>query len=178
MSESSFYINDNEREDLFKYLTDLDVYLVPDKKYPNTNFEMVQTSGNLIERIQNETIGFFALSKHVSIYPLYLKQNEFILSEKAFFVVHKYGGPYFEFAFFTGFSEDSAIQYKRTWISKYPRYIKLEEVYEEFKPNNEFIELYNKVIKFIQLKCKKIKVNGKPYWVSKTVIDEIELKIQ
>jgi len=63
MAEINFYINNMERRLLFEFFKEQDIYLVPDKKYPNENYEIVRESDEFIEIIDNETVGFFAISK-------------------------------------------------------------------------------------------------------------------
>lgn len=173
MADAYFYINDREREDLFDYLKEIEIYLIPDKKYPSSNFELVQNSDKFLKIIENETVRFFALSNHFSIYPLYLDLNEYIKNEVAYFVKQKYGGPYFDIGLYRGFADDSPIRYKCTCLSYYPRFIKLQEEYEEFKVTDELLEYFKKTVNFLKSKCKKVNLEGKQYWVSKEVCKEL-----
>lgn len=173
MADAYFYINDREREQLFHFLNGINVYLVPDKRYPNSNFEVVQNRDDFFKIIQNETVGFFALSDRFSTYSLYLKRNEYIKNEDAYFVMQRYGGPYFDIRLYRGFADDSPIKYKCTWLSHYSRFIKLQEEYEEFKVTEDLLESFKKTVKFLKSKCQKIKINEKYYWVSKEVSKEL-----
>jgi hypothetical protein len=173
MANTYFYINDQEREELFNYLKTLGVNLIPDKKYSSPNFEIVGSSKEFIDRIRNETVRFFAISNHFSIYSLYLERNKYVQKEDAYFVKQKYGGPYFDIALYRGFADETPIKYKCIWLSHLPRFIKLQEEYEEFKVTEELKEYFKKTIKFLQSKCQRVKINGKQYWVSKEVCKEL-----
>ncbi len=173
MANMHFYINDLEREDLFNYLKALEVNLIPDKKYSSPNFEIVGSSKEFIHRIQNETVRFFALSNHFSIYSLYLERNKYVQNDVAYFVKQKYGGPYFEIGLYRGYADESPIKYKSIWLSHLPRFIRLQEDYEEFKVTDELKEYFKKTLRFLQSKCQRVKINGKQYWVSKEVCKEL-----
>jgi len=175
MADAYFYINDEERKLLFEFLKEQDIYLVPNKKYPNSNYEIIQNSSEFIEKIQHGIVRFFAISKWFSVYGLYIDRNEFIKNEKAYFVKQRYGGPYIDIALYMGYADDAAIKYKCTWLSYYPKYIKLQEEYEEFKVSEEFVNHFKKIIRFLQPKCQKVKVNGKNYWISKEVYKELKI---
>jgi len=177
MADLYFYINDEERVLLFQFLKNLDIYLVPDKKYSTAKFEMVQNSSDFIEKIQNETVGFFAISKLFSIYSLYLERNEFIKDEEAFFVQKRYGGPYIDIGLYRGFAEDAPIKYKCTWLSYYPKYVKLQEVYEEFKASDELKFHFKQIELFLKSKCQSIRINSRNYWVSKKILDELKIPL-
>lgn len=173
MADAYFYINDKEREDLFDYLKDQEIFLVPDKRYKEPNFDIVQTKQDFIKIIQLETVGFFAISKKFSTYSLYLDHNEFIKEEQAYFVKKKYGGPYFDIGLYRGFADDSPVKFKCTWLSYYPRFIKLQEEYEEFKVTDELLAYFKKTVSFLKSKCKKVNIEGKTYWISKEVCKEL-----
>jgi hypothetical protein len=173
MADAYFYINNSERQELFNYLKSLEIVLVPDKKYTSSNFELVQTCENFIDIIQNETVHFFAISKHFSSYSLSVGHNEYIKTEEAYFVEQRYGGPYFDIFLFRGFADDAPVKYKCTWLSHYSKFIRLQDLYEEFKATDELKDYFKKTIKFLQSKCLKVKVDGKPHWISPEVCQEL-----
>ncbi len=175
MAESNFYINDNERGDLFDFLFTNEIWLCPSKKYKSSNFEQIEDRKQFLKSIDEETVRFHCISKHFSLYPLYVEKNEYSKDENSYYIKDKYGGPYFDISFYRGFAEDSNIKYKRTSLFHYPKYIKLQEEYQEFKVNEELKRFFGIVIKFLKSKCKKVKIKDKFYWVSLEVCKEIQL---
>lgn len=175
MAEINFYINNRERKLLFEFFKEQDIYLVPDKKYPNENYEFVSESNEFIDTIENETVGFFAISKQYSLYGLYVERNEFFTHEESYFVKQRYGGPYIDIALYRGYADNADIMYKRTNLSYYPKYIKLQEEWEEFKVSDEFLICFKKTVNFLKSMCQKVKVNEKNYWISKDVCNELDI---
>ncbi len=173
MAEVNFYLNDNERMELFDFLSKKEAFLVPDIKYLSEEYCFVRDSNEFINMIESDTVGFYIESSKFSLYPLYLKQNRFI-NEPAFFVAHKYGGQYIDLALYRGYADDAKVKYKCTWLSIYPKFIKLQEEYEEFKATEESKEFYNLIIKFIKSISKQITIDGKKYWIGKKAIEEME----
>ena len=151
------------------------IFLVPNKKYSTKNYEYVKYSQDFLQIIENDTVGFFLVSKTFSNYPLYIERNEFFVNEEAYFVKQRYGGPYIDLSLYRGFADDSPIKYKRTWLSYYSKFIKLQEQYEEFKVTDKMIEFFKVMSTFLESKCKKVKVGNKSYWVSKEVYNELRI---
>lgn len=176
MADAYFYINDEERKKLFDFLQSNQIYLVPDKKYKSPQYEIVKNNAAFSYLIKNVTIRFFAISEKFSKYSLFIERNEFITNEEAYYISQKYGGPYFDIGLYRGYAEDAVIKYKVTWISHLPRFIKLQEQYEEFKATDELKEYFKITIKFLKTFCNKITINNKTYWVSKEVCKELDLK--
>ncbi|MBC7884151.1 MAG: hypothetical protein H7X99_01650 [Saprospiraceae bacterium] len=175
MAEINFYINDLERGELFDFLFSNEIRLYPSKKYNSSNLEVVENRKKFLEAIEEEAIRFYCISKHFSVYTLYLEKNEFSKNENSYYIKDKYGGPYFDISFYRGFADDAGLRYKCTSLFHYPRYIKLQEEYEEFKVNDELKEYFRRTIEFLKSKCKKVKVNDRFYWVSIDVCKEINL---
>jgi hypothetical protein len=177
MPEFNYYINDFEKKELFNFIENLECKVIQDKKYYKDTYDIVTTANELLELTQKDVLRFFILTKYYSIYDLYLEQNEFFTNEEIYFIKQKYGGPYLDIIFYQGFSDDAPVKYKRTSVFYHPRYIKLQEDYEEFKVSEDFITWVEKINKFLKSKCKNVKICNKKYWISKEVIKELRLDL-
>lgn len=174
MAEMDFYINDNERKKMFEFLISENFKLVPDMRYYLDKYDFVESPEDFLRYIENVTVRFFILSHKYSIYPLYLTQNRY-MSEAAFYVNQRWGGPYIDLALYRGFADDAAIKCKCTTLTYYSRYIKLQEEYQEFKATNDLITNFDRIVKYLKSKCKRIKVENRWYWVGNEVLGECSL---
>ncbi|MDR0516752.1 MAG: hypothetical protein LBH25_06855 [Fibromonadaceae bacterium] len=199
MPEMEFYITDNERMELFDYVTSNEGVFVPALWYNKPEGIRIQSRAELIKCIDELEIAFFVISPHFQTEPLMLdslgKSNEqFIMerfqtepfifaehvkkkgqSEGKCFIMQRRGGPYIRFSFYRGYADDASIKCKSTWISHYPSYTHYNdfETYERFPASEELKAYYKMIIKFLKSKCRQITAkNGKKYWVSKTLKEE------
>ncbi len=175
MPQISFCINDKERKELFDFLILNEAVIIPEKQYLVPEYSIVKNVEEFFYIVENETGFFHILSPYYSQYKLVMDRNRYF-EYPAFYIEQRYGGPYIDIVLFRGFADDAEMKYKQTDISYYPRYIKLQYEYEEFKATDELKVYYNRIVKFLKSKCKQIKVGNHKYWVSKEVIKELNLE--
>lgn len=172
MPEISFYITDNERMELFDFIVANQGKFIVDTLYDNTETAQVETSQELIERIQLESQTlFFVVSSAFQIEPLIMRKNRFYDDNK-YYIEQRTGGPYISISCAIGYAIDNSIKYKRTNIHYYCRYLHYDwqTNFGEFSATEELKSYYKMIVKFLKSKCRQVTTkNGKKYWVSKTL---------
>jgi len=174
MPEMEFYITDDERMELFDYVTNNEGVFVPALHYNKPEATPIQSKAELIKCIYEQVVGFYVISPRFQTEPLTfdrLGEN----NEDKYYIMQRYGGPYIRFGFYRGYADDAPIKCKSTLFFHYPRYIHYNdfETYEEFPATEELKAYYKMIIKFLKSKCRQIIAkNGKKYWVSKTLMEE------
>ncbi|MDR0515656.1 MAG: hypothetical protein LBH25_01265, partial [Fibromonadaceae bacterium] len=147
MPEIEFYITDDERMELFDYVTSNEGMFVPDLWYNKPEGIRIQSKAELIKCIDELVVGFYVISSRFQTEPLMLdalgKSNEKFIMERfqtepfifaqhiekkgqgegKCFIMQRYGGPYISFSFYRGYADDAPIKCKCTDISHYARYI-------------------------------------------------------
>lgn len=176
MPEIEFYITDEERMELFDFVVDNGGSFTPDLIYDKPQSIEIKSREELIQCIYEQVVGFYILAPFFQIEPIVLR--EFDMDGPKYRIDQRTGGPYIRISFYRGFADDAPIKYKSTLMFHYARYMHYDsEIYEEFKVTEELKEYYSMLVKFLKLKCKKVTgLNGKKYWVSKSVIGELNLK--
>jgi hypothetical protein len=165
-----FYFNDNEIEELFRYINFKNGQLIPDIVFNSDQYIVLSTYEDFFKCQQTETTHFFLKAESFSIEPLVVTRNQFMKCEK-YTLNQREGGPYIDLMFFRGYAEDAIIQYKASNIDIYPKFIHAHGN-TEFEATNELKEYYNDIVKYIRSKCKIIKKKNKKYWISKEVLKD------
>jgi hypothetical protein len=163
MPDMYFYITDDERMELFDYVTNNEGAFVPALHYNKPEGIRIQSKEELIKCIDELVVRFYAISPRFQTEPLMLnslgKSNEQFIMERfqtepfifaqhieekgqgegKCFIMQRRGGPYIRFGFYRGYADDAPIKYKSTLFFHYARYIHYNdfETYEEFKASEE-----------------------------------------
>lgn len=171
MAEKSFYINDSDRADLFDFIKSNKGIFIPNRSYKTNNYTCIEKSSELLHSIENITVRYFIISEFFTYEPIILEQNEF-LSETAFSIIQRKGGPYINLAFYRGFAEDANVKYKRMDIHFYPYYIH-HNSHEEFQATPNLKEYYNIIVDFLKKRTQIKTINGKKYSIGNNIINEL-----
>jgi hypothetical protein len=174
MPEIKFYITDDERKELFDFISSNDGRFIPDLIYDTSEFYNIKNGEELIKCIYEKAASFFLISPAFQIEPLVIHQfaQKYERIKGKYGIDQRTGGPYISLIFFTGFGKNTSIKYKCTNVFHYPRYLHhdWETNYGEFPVSEELKSYYKMIIKFLKSKCRQVKAkNGKKYWVSKTL---------
>ncbi|MDR2586479.1 MAG: fibrobacter succinogenes major paralogous domain-containing protein [Prevotellaceae bacterium] len=199
MPEMKFYITDDERMELFDFITSNDGIFISSVWHSKPEAIRIQSKEEFIKFIDEIKIGFYVISPRFQTEPLIFnrfgEKDEYCImqgfrteplifeqlvekkgqSEGKYYIMHRRGGPYIDFGFYRGYADDAPIKYKCTDISHYPSYTRYDdfETYERFPVSNEFKAYYRMAVKFLKSKCRQITAkNGYKYWVSKTLKEE------
>lgn len=171
MAEKSFYINDEDRLALFEFIKVNNGFFIPDLTYCSDKYTYINNASDLLYTIDNKTVRYFIISNIYTIEPITLKQNRFI-TQPAFDIMQRKGGPYINIAFYRGYSEDAKVKYKRTDIHYYPYYIRCNSN-EEFPASPELRDYYNKIINFLKEHSTLKVIDGKKYNIGNNIINQI-----
>ena len=166
-----FYFNDNDRKELFNFIKFKGGRFVPDVLFNSEKYVIISNEEEFDKYQRNETTHFFLLDDKYFIEPLTLSQNKYI-NEPNFYVNQRKGGPYIDFSFYRGYSDNSPISYNTSMIEIYPKFIHYNN-YNEFQATSALQEYYKDLINYIKGKCTIIKKQRKKYWVSIEVLKEI-----
>jgi hypothetical protein len=172
MSEKSFYISDDERGRLFEFITSINGIVIADKQRKTSDLEHVVGKNQFLDIIENECVGFFITSPDFTTQPLLSEQNRY-LSEPSFSVRQRYGGPYIALSLYRGFAADDIIQYKRTDIFHYPRYIDFYNHSSEIPASNELRQYYKRIVEYLKSRCKAIDAGSMKYLISTDLINDL-----
>lgn len=178
MPEMEFYITDDERMELFEFVKDNEGVFIPDLTYDKPETIQIQSKEELIKCIYEQVVGFYVLSPRFQIEPMVIHKNKFYTEEDKYNIDQRTGCPYISFGFFRGFADDAPIKYKCTEFFHYARYLHYdwETNYGEFPATEELKAYYQMIVKFLKSKCKHVVApNGKKYWVSKSLLEELAL---
>lgn len=172
-----FYITDEERMDLFEFISKNNGFFVPKLIYDTPKIKQIQTKEELIKCIYAQVIGFFILSPCFQIEPLTFHQfdDEYEWCKFKYSLNQRTGGPYIAVGFFRGFADDAPIKYKCTEIFYYARYLHYdwETNFGEFPATEELKAYYKMIVNFLKSKCRQIIAkNGKKYWVSRSLSED------
>ncbi len=174
MPEINFYITDDERMELFDFITENRGTFTPAMIYDKPKSIEIQNKEDLIKCIYEQVVSFYILSPLFQIEPIVISQNKFFKEEK-YSIDQRTGGPYIAVGFFRGYADDAPIKYKCTEFFHYARYLHYdwETNFGEFPATEELKAYYKMIVKFLKAKCKQITAkNGKKYWVSKTLSEK------
>ena len=98
MAYFEFYISDNERKEIVKYILLKETKIVIDKLYPSKNYEILKTEDELIDNLNKEYIRYFLIDNTFTIEPLINSKNNFF-EEPTFSIYQRKGGPYIDLVF-------------------------------------------------------------------------------
>ena len=171
MANIDFYITDDEKMELFDYITNNDGVFVPNLHYINPEIVPIQSKADFIRCIYEQTGWCFVVSSRFQTEPLTFSQLEC----GEYYIMQRQGGPCINVRCYLGYSNNAQIKYKCTQITHYPRYIHHDDFvnYDEFPASEDLKAYYKMMIKFLKSKCRQITAkNGKKYWVSKTLKEE------
>ena len=177
MPEIKFYITDEERKELFDFISSNNGQLIPNLYYDKSEYLTIKNGEELIKYI-NELAGlFFILSPDFQIEPLLINQidQKYERIKGKYYIPQRTGGPCISLLFSTGFANDAPIKHKSMVIFHYARYLHHDwkTNYGEFPASEELKSYYKMIVKFLKSKCRQVKAkNGKKYWVSKTLKEE------
>jgi hypothetical protein len=173
MPEMRFYITDDERRELYDYVTANEGFFILHYTYYKPELDCVETECELIELIQNKTSSFFIVSTRFQIEPIPIVKNEYFMEEDRFSLLQRKGGPYIHIDFHRGFADDAPIKYKSTTFFYYTRYLHFDSYVDEFPASEELKKYFKMMVKFLKSKCRRVTAkDGKKYWVSKTLSEE------
>lgn len=176
MAEFNFYINDKERIEVISYILSKGTRIIPDNGYQSEQYRVIQSLNDYIEGVKKEEHKYFLIDDLFTFEPLLNNKNRF--REKPLYSIEqRKGGPYIDLCFFLGYSQDTVIPYKRSWLDYYSRFIHYNS-YEEYKAPEELKLYFKDLVRFIKTKCKSIKKNGKTFWISNEVLNEIPSLLQ
>jgi hypothetical protein len=164
MPESSFYIEDNVRRELYQFLKATGSTIIPDLLYPECQYYKIDAEENFIEYIENKTVRFFIMNSVFSFQDLVLERNRFI-EKPSFSIVQRKGGPYINLACYRGYADDSILKVKRTDLHYYSKYINSEDYFQEYAVPDTLKKYYQEISKFIRSKCRKIKIGTKSFYL-------------
>jgi hypothetical protein len=173
MAQFKFYINDIERGILINYILSKKTKIIPDLMYSSNQFILVKNAKDFFDYLEDMKISFFLFDTSFELEPIIMAKNRFI-EIPTYSIEHRTGGPYIDTAFYLGFSDDAKIPYKCSIIDYYGRFIH-HNSFDEFKTPESLIIYFKDLVKFIKSMCKCVKKDGKNYWVSKVVADELNL---
>jgi hypothetical protein len=174
MPEIKFYITDDERKELFDFVSSNNGWLVPALIYDKPEYITIKDREELIKCIYEQVVGFYMISPFFQKQPLIFHQfdDEYEWCKFKYSITQRTGGPYIRIGFYRGFAEDAPIRHKSMVMFHYPRYLNhdWETNYGEFPASEELKSYYKMIVKFLKTKCRQVKAkNGKKYWVSKTL---------
>jgi hypothetical protein len=176
MAEFNFYINDKERIEVISYILSKGSRIIPDNGYRSEYYRIIETLNDFIEGACNGEHKYFITDDSFTFEPLLNCKNRF--SEKPLYSIEqRKGGPYIDLCFFLGYSEDSIIPYKRSCLDYYSRFIHYNS-YEEYSVHGELKLYFKDLVRFIKTKCKSVKKNGRSFWMSNEVLNEIPSVLQ
>ncbi|WP_312508875.1 hypothetical protein [Chryseobacterium culicis] len=168
MPDTSYYIDDHSRVKLFDYILSLNGKIIPDLNYSDENFIIISCSDQFLDFIDHKTVRFFIISDKFSEEELVMKKNRF--SETPIYnIVQRMGGPYIDFALYRGFSESAKVPFKRTDIGYYTKFLDKNDLSIEHITNNNVKVFYNEMIKFVRGMCDMRQVDGKKYYIDKSL---------
>ncbi len=173
MPEIKFYITDEERMELFDFVTGNQGIFTPDLIYDKPQSTQIKNKEELIKCIYEQVVGFYIISSSFQIEPIVLK--EFDMDGLKYHIQQRIGGPYIDISFYRGFADDAPIKYKSTIMFHYARYLHYdwEANFGEFPVTEDLKAYYKMIVKFLKSKCRQITAkNGKKYWVSKTLSEK------
>lgn len=174
MAQMEFYFSDSEIEELFRYISSKGGGFIPDLLYESDKYIVLDTYQELKEIQQTKTAHFFLIDDFYFMEPLVVTQNRYLKGVN-YYINQRKGGPYIDFMFFRGYSEDSTIHYRRSEVSIYPRFIHANGD-EEFKATDELKKYYKDVVRYIKSQSKQIVKNNKRYWIGYEVLQELKLE--
>jgi|688.fasta_scaffold816118_2 hypothetical protein len=176
MAEFNFYINDNERIEVISYILSKGSRIIPDNGYRSEHYRIIQTLSNFIEGANKGEHKYFLTDDSFTFESLLNNKNRF--SENPLYSIEqRKGGPYIDLCFFSGYSEDAVIPYKRSWLDYYSRFMHYNS-YEEYKVPEELKSYFKDLVRFIKTKCKLVEKNGNSFWISNEVLNEIPSVLQ
>jgi len=172
MPEVEFYLEESTRLELFHYLKETGSELIVDDYYPNPAYKTVETDEEFLDWMKK--IGsFFITNPKFTKYPLCWGYNEDL---KIYFIWQRKGGPHIHIIFYKGYADDAAIKLPATWLSYYPYYYCCDDLTCTFDAPEGLKEYYKEVTRFLRKKCKRVKVNGRYYYVDRKALKKLGLK--
>lgn len=175
MADFNFYFNNKERIELIDYILSKESKIIPDLEYTTKNFKVIQSLDDFIIGQKTDEHKYFIIDDSFTFEPIINNPNRFSKTP-LYSIYQRKGGPYIDLSFYTDYTDDDTIPYKRSWLDHYARYIHYNS-YEEFEAPKELKIYFENLITYIKTKCKTIKKNGKKYWISYAVLDEIKDKL-
>lgn len=173
MPQFEFYINDNEREEIIKHILLKKTEIIIDKLYPSKNYETLKTANDLIYNLNKEHVRYFLIDESYRIENLDFLDIDFDDNIK-YKISQRVGGPYIDLVFYLGHTDDATIKYKSSVVDHYARFVHYNNCVE-FKASTELKVYYKELVNFIKSKCTAIKKNNKTYWISKEILNELEI---
>jgi hypothetical protein len=173
MPEFNFYFNDAERRELVEFILSKGTQIVADSLYPSKKFEVISSLEDYNNAMENEKCKYFLLDSSYTTEPLDFQEIDFDEGSK-FKISQRVGGPYIDLFFFSGYSDDAEILFKRSWLDHYARFLH-QNSNDEYKVSEELKTYYKDIVRYIKSKCNSIKKNGSTYWISNEVLEEMNL---
>lgn len=173
MPQFEFYIDDNEREEVINFILSKKTEIIIDKLYLSKKYETLKSANDLIENLKKEHVRYFLVDSSFRIEDLKFLDIDFDEGTK-YKISQRVGGPYIDLVFYLGYHDDATIPYKSSILDHYSKFIHCNS-HEEFYATSETKLYYKELVKFIKSKCIAIKKNNKTYWVSKKILEELEI---
>ncbi|MFA6246439.1 MAG: hypothetical protein WC615_05825 [Mucilaginibacter sp.] len=171
MAQMEFYFNDDDRKELFNFIQLKGGKFIPDVGYETDNYIIIADCEEFMHYQRSETTHFFLIDAKYSLEPLQINRNKYI-DKPAYFIDQRIGGPYIDFSFYRGYSDDAVIPFMKSLIEMYPKFIHFDSS-QEFKATIELKGYYNEIMLYIKNKCNLILIGKKKYWISINVQKEI-----
>lgn len=173
MPQTVFYFNDQDIEDLFNFIQLKGGKFVPDIFFASSEYITIDNVNSFNHYRAKETTHFFITDETYTSKALVISRNRYI-EEPKYMINQRKGGPYIDLSFYRGYSDDSTILYKKSYIELYSKFIHSHGD-EEFEASNEVKDYYKDLVKYIKSKCKVITKNDKKHLVSTKVITELNI---
>ncbi|MFD2938501.1 hypothetical protein [Flavobacterium notoginsengisoli] len=175
MAQFEFYINDNDRIKLVNFILSKRTNIIPDLLYESKKYRILEDTEDFNNCMKNRDIRYFLLDSSYASEDLNFLEV-LIENKTKYKISQRVGGPYLDLVFYLGHAEDSTIPYKRSELDFYSKFIHLNST-DEFKASVELKAYYSQIVKFIKSQCRSVKKNGKNYWISNEVLQEISIDL-
>lgn len=176
MPEIKFYISDKDRYELFDFMIENKIEIIPDLEYETPEYSTLEDKIEFIRIMEHIKSRFYLKHNSFNYQPL---EYGYVKSRNKYFISQRVGGPLIDISFYWGFADDASLKIKSTEIDHYASYVPIDwktnldpdGYFHYFKAPKELKQIYNLIVKFLKSKCKNIKYGTKKYWVSKEFLD-------
>ena len=172
MPEIEFYLEESTRLELFHFLKETGSELIVNDDYPKPEYTTVVTDEEFLYWMK-EIGDFFIVNPKYTMFPVCWAYHKEL---KIYYIRAREGGPHIQIIFFEGYADDAAIKLPSTWLSYYPYYYCCDDLTCTFDAPEGLKEYYKEVTRFLRKKCKRVKVNGRYYYVDRKALKKLGLE--
>jgi len=172
MAQMEFYFNDHDRKKLFNFIQLKGGNFIPDVGCKTDNYITISDYEEFLNYQRSKTTHFFLVDAKYSLEPLQINKNKY-MDKPMYFIDQRTGGPYIDFSFYRGYSDDAVVPFMKSLIEIYPKFMHFDSN-QEFKATTELKEYYNEIVFYIKSKCNSVRMGRKNYWISFEVQKEID----